>query len=67
MMKKTNKNNLEFVPKRTMNKLLNNALNRAKDQLKLRGHAKKFLPEYDSVYQVAVGIAGRSDLVLEIY
>jgi hypothetical protein len=66
-MKKTKKGGLKYVPKPIMDKLLDNALNRAKEQLKLRGYAKKFLLEYESVCQVAVGIAGRSDLVLEIY
>ncbi|MDR3204834.1 MAG: PD-(D/E)XK nuclease domain-containing protein, partial [Deltaproteobacteria bacterium] len=47
--------------------LLLKAINKAKEQIEFKRYADRYKSEYRVVKLVAVGIVGRTDVVLEIY
>ncbi|MDR3205078.1 MAG: hypothetical protein LBV23_10125, partial [Deltaproteobacteria bacterium] len=47
--------------------LLLKALNKAKEQIEFKRYADRYKSEYQLVKLVAVGIVGRTDVLLEIY
>jgi hypothetical protein len=47
--------------------LLLKALNKAKEQIKFKRYADRYKSEYQEVKLVAVGIVGRTEVILEIY
>jgi hypothetical protein len=48
-------------------KLMERALNRAKEQIEFRRYDARYRDEYPVVKRLAVGIVGKSDVLLEIY